>query len=77
VYILGTNSAKELMVDPVEESSTQHPLALDAGMDFKAVEVCRRELKDNKLGERSDLLVFHLTRGWIWEVELSVVLNQF
>jgi hypothetical protein len=74
--IFGAAGIGKFVLDTIKEGLAQFPVALHTGVDFKAIEVCGRELKDNKLCERGDLLVFHLTREWSWDIEFSVVLKK-
>jgi hypothetical protein len=71
--ILGPAGLGKFLLNSIQESLAQLPLTLHTGINFEAVDIGIRELEGDELGQRSDLGVCYLTRGWSWEVEVSFV----
>jgi hypothetical protein len=72
--ILEAASLGKFLLNTIQESLALFLLTLHTGINFEAVEVGTRELEDDELRQRSDLGVYHLTRGWSWQIKLPIVL---
>jgi hypothetical protein len=76
VNVLGTLGVEELVADSSQESLTQLPLTLHAGINLETVEVCSGKLENNELSQSGDVGRLDLTWRWDRETKSPIALGD-